>query len=128
MSEKIIHRIAQIISHYRLSLNGFDAKMGLGNNYIGSMIRREGNVGSDVIQKIVSVYPEINLHWLVSGDGEMFETADKKQYLVGEAAAEYDTQGDLFELTLLKYLDRSSVQDKIKSIVRDEGREEKATD
>ena len=122
MSEKIIHRISTILDHYGLSKSAFDKRLELGNNYIGSMIRREGNVGADVIEKIVRGFPEISPGWLIAGEGEMFRGNDVVNISRELDAPEYEK--DLFELTLLKYLEKPRVKDKILKLMND-GEEQK---
>jgi hypothetical protein len=72
MSEKIIHRIDQIRKHYNLSYNAFDNLFGFSNGYIGVQIRKERNVGSDVIEKISCYFTDVNLKWFLTGKGRMF--------------------------------------------------------
>lgn len=49
----------------------FDKKIEASNGYIGKLIRTNGSVGGDVLQKIISVFPDINPTWLLTGDGDM---------------------------------------------------------
>lgn len=105
-----------------MSMNAFDVRLGLGNNYIGSMIRREANIGSDVLEKIVRNFTEINPTWLITGEGEMMKTRQAENFSFEDNTPQYEK--DLFELTLLKYLDKPRIQDKIKNIMKDEEAEE----
>ncbi|MCB0744335.1 MAG: hypothetical protein KDC67_10555, partial [Ignavibacteriae bacterium] len=36
------------------------------------------SVGSDVIERIVKQYPQVNLVWLITGKGDMFLTEQEK--------------------------------------------------
>ena len=64
---KVIERLDQFIKQKGMSLNAFDAAIGAGNGYIGKLIKNKGSVGSDVIEKIISAWPEIDINWLMTG-------------------------------------------------------------
>jgi len=70
---KIILRLKQFIEYKGIAMRQFDAEIGAANGYIGKQIKNEASVGSEIIQKIVSVYPELSLEWLITGDGTMLK-------------------------------------------------------
>ena len=70
---KIISRLAQYIDYKQLSLNGFDVSIGTSGGYIGKQIKKQASIGSDIIQKILSVYQDLNPLWLITGEGEMLK-------------------------------------------------------
>jgi len=70
---KIIERLNQFIDYKNISLNMFDKSIGASNGYIGKQIKNNGSIGSDLIQKIFSVYPDLNILWLMTGEGEMIK-------------------------------------------------------
>lgn len=115
-TDKIIHRVSKILEHYRLSMNAFDIQLGLGNNYIGSMIRRQGNIGSDVVEKIVRHFPEISPEWFVTGEGDMFRDKNENNTLNDPETGYYQDQ---FEKALLQYLDKPKIKEKLKKILND---------
>ncbi len=71
MDNKIVDRIAIIIRHFKLNNNSFETRLGLSTNYIGPMIKRGGNVGSHIIQKIIQEFPTVNVRWLITGEGNI---------------------------------------------------------
>ena len=73
----IFDRILQFIDFKGLSKNEFSKIMGLSNSYMTKMGVNKGNIGSQIIEKIVRIYPEINLSWLITGDGEMLVSENK---------------------------------------------------
>lgn len=75
---KIIDRIQTLIEYKGLSYNKFDELIEVGNGYIGKQIKRSGSVGGDIIEKIVSIFPDVNPVWLIKGEGEMI--IDPKSY------------------------------------------------
>lgn len=68
---KLINRLESYIKHKNLSFNAFDKSIGAANGYIGKQIKGNGSIGSDIIEKIASIYTDLNLSWLISGTGQM---------------------------------------------------------
>lgn len=77
---KIIHRLASYIEFKGISLNSFDKSIGVANGYIGKQIKNEASIGADIIEKIISIYTDLNLEWLFSGKGEMIKKEGEKSY------------------------------------------------
>ncbi|MDG5491644.1 hypothetical protein [Psychroserpens sp. SPM9] len=69
---KTIHRIMQLVSSLNMSARQFDISIGTANGYILRMQKNNASVGSDVIERIVKEYPQVNLVWLLTGQGDMF--------------------------------------------------------
>jgi len=69
---KTINRIIQLLDALNLSARQFDLSIGSGNGYTLRMQKNNASVGSDVIERIIKEYPQINLVWLMTGKGDMF--------------------------------------------------------
>lgn len=74
---KIVDRIAAYIDFKGISLNSFDKSIGASNGYIGKQIKNGASVGSDIIEKIISIYQDLNFEWLIKGTGPMILTDEK---------------------------------------------------
>jgi len=68
---KTVDRLQVYLKENGISYNALDVSIGAGNGYIGKQIKRGASIGSDVIEKIVSTYPDLSLSWLITGQGEM---------------------------------------------------------
>lgn len=69
MESDIKKRIHELI--VALGLN--DRKFSLSLEFSESFSRNiKNSIGSDKISKILHIYPDINLYWLIDGQGEMF--------------------------------------------------------
>ena len=68
---KTIDRLMQFIEHAGLSARQFDLSIGASNGYTLRMRKNHASIGSDVIENIVRTYPQLNLIWLITGEGEM---------------------------------------------------------
>ena len=75
---KTIHRIIELVSELNLSARQFDISIGTANGYILRMKKNNASVGSDVIERIIKEYPQVNLVWLITGKGDMFITDKPK--------------------------------------------------
>jgi plasmid maintenance system antidote protein VapI len=76
---KIINRVAKLIEIKGISMTEFDKRISASNGYIGKLIRTNGSIGSDMIEKIFSVFPDINPEWLILGEGSMLKSKTTDQ-------------------------------------------------
>lgn len=90
---KTIERLSQFIDYKQLSVNKFSLKIGVSNSYFSKMIRNNASIGSDIIENILRVFPELNGHWLLTGTGEMIkkELFINKNDIVSEPQQNYST-------------------------------------
>lgn len=61
-------RILQFIEYKGITKNKFEVVCGLPSRYVSNIGK---SIQSDVIERIVLNYPDINLHWLITGKGDM---------------------------------------------------------
>lgn len=77
--ERAIDRLLQFIAHLKnvgsevRSAKAFEEKCGLSNGYVANSKKGNGSIGSDMIAKIISGFPQLNIEWLCSGKGEMLK-------------------------------------------------------
>ena len=84
-------RIEQIISYKSLNVRSFEDRIDVSNNSVGTAIRRKSSFKSNVLNKILHSFPEINPTWLLTGKGEML--LDNRSNLVGESLISYKIAG-----------------------------------
>ena len=86
---KTINRIMKVIKHLGISARQFDISIGTANGYILRMEKNNASVGSDVIERIVKTYPQVNLVWLITGKGNMLiDGKNDKHNLITDQALE----------------------------------------
>lgn len=68
---KTVDRLFTFIEYCNLSARQFDLSIGASNGYSLRMRKNKASIGSDVIENIVKVYPQLNLVWLITGEGTM---------------------------------------------------------
>lgn len=78
---KTIDRLTQFIKYAGLSARQFDLSIGAGNGYTLRMKKNHASIGSDVIETIIRTYPQLNLVWLMTGEGEMIKKGSEYRSL-----------------------------------------------
>jgi len=63
----------QFIKYAGLSARQFDISIGAGNGYTLRMKKNNASIGSDVIENIIKTYPQLNVVWLLTGEGNMLK-------------------------------------------------------
>lgn len=71
MSENINTRLSKFIEHLKISQNEFAKSIGVSSPLISQMINKNSNFGIDTLYKIVTVYPNLNIDWLLKGVNPM---------------------------------------------------------
>ncbi|NNL16846.1 MAG: hypothetical protein HKO81_09440, partial [Flavobacteriaceae bacterium] len=56
-----------------LSARQFDLSIGASNGYTLRMKKNRASIGSDVIENILRIYPQLNVVWLLTGEGAMLK-------------------------------------------------------
>lgn len=54
------------------SLAKFSKKTGIKTSSLSSVLVKDSGIRSNTIQTISKAYPNLNVHWLVTGEGEMW--------------------------------------------------------
>lgn len=67
----VLERIKQFIDYKGMAIAAFERSIGMANASFGKSLKNGGAIGSDKLEKILSVYPEISPAWLMTGRGEM---------------------------------------------------------
>jgi hypothetical protein len=68
---RLMDRLYRYLEYKSFSAYAFEHRCGLSNVYLGKQFRGKGNIGSGVLEKIKSHFPDLNIHWLVTGQGTM---------------------------------------------------------
>lgn len=67
----IKNRIYEYLRIAKMTPAEFERNTGLSNGYLRNI---KNSIGVDKISNIVSVYPDLNLEWLITGNGEMLKS------------------------------------------------------
>lgn len=96
---QVINRLVkfqQSVSEEYGGRNKFETLIGVSEGYLTKTLQKKNSsIGSDVIDRIVQKFPDLNLDWLVTGNGDMFKTdLPQGKYIAlydVEAAAGYES-------------------------------------
>lgn len=72
---RIIDRLYQYLHFHAMSAYSFEKICDLSNGYLGKQYRGKGTMGSAVLLKIQECFPDLNIHWLLTGKGRMIRHA-----------------------------------------------------
>jgi hypothetical protein len=78
MSE-IVGRLKVFIDFKQISISAFEKSVGLANAAFGKTLKSGGAIGTDKLEKILQCYPDLNIDWLVTGQGEMLKSSTGDQ-------------------------------------------------
>ena len=73
-----IGRIRQFIEYKGITRYRFYKDTKVSNGYLD----REGSVGSDIYERIIYCYPDVNVEWLITGEGDMLKNSVDSEYLL----------------------------------------------
>ena len=54
-----------------ITIKAFERSIGMSNASFGKSLKNGGNIGSDKVENILQVYPQLNPLWLLTGEGSM---------------------------------------------------------
>lgn len=78
---QIKDRIKTYIKSLDISIREFEKKVGKSNGYVNNIVN---TISADVIVSITNNFPNLNINWLLTGEGEMLkgdETVSKKNII-----------------------------------------------
>lgn len=73
------------------------------------------SLGMNILKKIMQVYPNLNINWVLTGMGDIEITEDKKNIL-RDPSSVYQNSDPGYE-AFLKYFDKEATTDKIIAII-----------
>ena len=79
----ILERLKEYIDFKGLTIASFERSIGMGNATFGKSLKNHRAIGTDKLENILSVYPDISPQWLLSGEGEMIITDNSHSHVKG---------------------------------------------
>lgn len=70
---KIVGRIKEYMDYKKISISAFEKSIGLSNASFNKTLKTGGAIGTDKLEKTLSVYTDINPQWLMTGEGQMLK-------------------------------------------------------
>ncbi|WP_452596925.1 hypothetical protein [Pontimicrobium sp. MEBiC01747] len=69
---EIVDRILEIQKEVTKSQRSFELSIGKTSGYFNVIRRNKSTPGVDLILKIIEIYPEYNLNWIMTGKGDRY--------------------------------------------------------
>jgi transcriptional regulator with XRE-family HTH domain len=114
-------RLTYLIEKQGIKIKEFCEKNNLLYNSIHPICRDKRELGINILNKLVDIFPDLNVNWLLYGKGKqeiiIYDIDDNLKSLQ-ESGSEYSK--DPVENTFLVYLDKKSIRKKVLEIVNDE--------
>ena len=110
---KPIERISMYLQFRNISPHAFEKKIKLSNGYYSKQLRNKGSVGSDILIKIHEHFPDLNMLWVLTGEGNMVDDSRAVQ----SALAEEFTYK--FEVENLKLQNLQEDVDQLNTVIKD---------
>ena len=67
----IVERIKQFIDEKGIAISAFEKSVGMSNASFGKSVKYGGAIGTDKLENILSIYPDLSPSWLLTGEGSM---------------------------------------------------------
>ncbi len=71
----LLKRVLQLIEKEGISLNKFSLRISQNSGYISRQKQNNGSVGGEALEKICNEFPDWNPVWILTGKGEMYNSA-----------------------------------------------------
>lgn len=75
----ILERLKQYIDFKGISVAAFERSIGMANASFGKSLKKQGAIGTDKLENILNIYPDISPLWLLKGEGNMISVNESAQ-------------------------------------------------
>ena len=112
-TEDFIKKLEFIMDHFSLSASSFADKIGVQRSSISHLLSGRNKPSLDFIIKILDVFPELNLYWLLNGTGSFLKmnAVEINQKSVNNPST-LPTENDSNELLEISYLEKNTGNEK----------------
>ena len=87
-------RLQQLMKALNLKQTGFARSLGMTQPNISRMVTGESKISVEVLNRIIDTYKNVNMHWLLTGEGAMFmDGPEGKSVQVNEPSGRYTAKG-----------------------------------
>lgn len=121
----IVDRLKQYIDTKGIPIATFERSVGMSNASFGKSLKNKGAIGTDKLENILSIYPDISPSWLLTGEGSMLRSTSPKadapkveasvQTKTGKTKASASAPGTADSAFFMGYLDKKDAMIEQKS-------------
>lgn len=73
----VSERIVEMMDNLKISKIELSRQLDVTHSTVSNWVRSGGNVRSDLLEKLLEIYPNLSAEWLLRGKGKMFDTPKK---------------------------------------------------
>lgn len=88
-------RIKAFVASKSISVRAFEQRCGLANGLVNNITE---SVSNTTIDKISKEFPELNIGWVLTGEGQMLKTDDQQDHFTAFKESEIETWKKLFQM------------------------------
>lgn len=83
-TEEFIKRLEKVLDYYNLNASSFADKIGVQRSSLSHLLSGRNKPSLDFIMKILEVFPEVDLYWILNGKGNfpMNSVQDEKENFI----------------------------------------------
>jgi hypothetical protein len=68
---RVVDRLLKYLENKNISPYNFEKSCDIANGYLGKQSKGKGTIGSSIVEKIKARYKDLNVTWLLTGEGQM---------------------------------------------------------
>ena len=114
----IVTRIKEFIDENGISVAAFEKSVGMSNASFGKSLKNGGAIGSDKIENILRVYPQLSPTWLLTGVGEMTQNEPVNTNVDADDSHTYDK---LLNKITEQAIEIGTLRERIRQLERQKG-------
>lgn len=73
MTENTLKRIKQYLDLKAIKISVFEREIGMSNGSFASQLKNNKTIGVDKLEKILRIYTDVNIEWLLTGNGDILK-------------------------------------------------------
>jgi hypothetical protein len=73
---KAIERISEYLKYKIITPRRFEKTVKLSNGYFRKQLKNKGSIGSDILIKVSEQYNDLDILWVLNGEGKMLKYND----------------------------------------------------
>ena len=89
-NEDFSNRLKAVIEYYGESASSFSEKIEVQRSSISHIISGRNKPSIDVLEKILAIYPDLNINWLITGFGSINVKTDNIKKSVNKVVIFYE--------------------------------------
>ena len=86
MEVTICQRVKLVLEDKSISVNALSKKINVAQATLNPQLRGDRTLAANIVQKILTAFPDVSAEWLMRGEGTMYikQDADDSSYMVAE--------------------------------------------